>query len=133
MTNVVTLPTTWACSPTRAEQNRQRQDNLEAAQALLEAPQWQNIDERFYYCVGEQLRPWQLVELAAMPVEPLMIIYAIHDTQRAPRPTYFYLRAILSHCVYDGCRTAEAYLQRNAAHRALYDALYQRMDRREAR
>lgn len=128
MSNITTLPTAWASSPSLAKENKKRMDELEAAQALMQDQKWQRIAEDYRLSIGQQLQPWQLVDLATYPVEPLMIHLAIHQTKTAPRPTFFYLRAILMHCCIDGCYTAEAYHERNARHRAQYDALYANFD-----
>ena len=123
MSNVVTMPTSWAASRTRQEINRQRQDTWEAYRCLLDLPQWSDLEDLFRAQIGEALKPWQLVELASMALPIDMIKLAIGDTLRAPRPSYYYLRAILWHCKTEGVTTFRGYLDRNQAHKDRLDSL----------
>ncbi len=111
MSNVVNLPTSWACSPTQA-------DAASAERRALAAQIVQDIT----YIIGVEPRPYHVDQIAwylQCGFDHGMIIAAAESTAMAPRPTWAYFKAIMRNCARDGCHTAEEYEQRIETWRSL--------------
>ena len=124
MNNCIPFPgSAWAASATAEAlqaENSLLIEEQEAAAALLATPAWAKIDQEYERATGYPLKPWQVIELAAMAIPPLVISLAIQDTRKAPRPSFYYLRAILRRFQVETLpdqRDALHYLRRNQAHR----------------
>ena len=129
MDNLITLPVTWHSSVYAEEEAaaaeaaaRERQ----AMQDLMDHPKWRFVAQCFETTVGYPLKPWQLLELVSNNQDEQLIFAALQDTRKAPRPSYYYLRAILERCQASGISTLSDYIQDQAQHRALLNARWRR-------
>ena len=129
MNNCIILPVPWHSSVYAEEEAaaaeaaaRERQ----AMQDLMDHPKWRFIASSYERTVGYPLKPWQLLELVSNNQDEQLIFAALQDTRKAPRPSYYYLRAILERCQASGIATLSDYIQDQAQHRALQNARWRR-------
>lgn len=94
MSNILTLPTSWASSATP-----------EAVEIAGEVARMLHVDALPFY--ADQV-DWYL--RAGFSAE--LLLMAAESTMMAPRPSWAYFRAILRHCAEEGCYTPEQYMIR---------------------
>lgn len=129
MNNLIAFPRSWASSAyaeetaaAEAAAARERQ----AYQDLMDHPKWAFVAYAFESTIGWQLKPWQLLELVELNQDEQLIFAAIQDTRKAPRPSYFYLRAILTRCKASGINNLNAYVEDHLRHQTMQDSRYRR-------
>lgn len=129
MDNLISLPVPWHSSVYAEEEAaaeaaaaRERQ----AMQELMDHPKWRFVASSYEHTVGYPLKPWQLLELVSNNQDEQLIFAALQDTRKAPRPSYYYLRAILRRCQASGINTLSDYIRDQAQHRALLNARLRR-------
>ena len=128
MNNCIILPVPWHSSVYAEEEAaaaaaaRERQ----AMHDLMDHPKWRFIASSYERTVGYPLKPWQLLELVSNNQDEQLIFAALQDTRKAPRPSYYYLRAILNRCRASGIATLSDYLEDQERHRAFINARMRR-------
>lgn len=129
MDNCITLPVAWHSSAYAEEEAAAEAAAARERQAyvdLMEHPKWRFIARTYEVTIGYPLKPWQLLELVSNNQDEQLIFAALQDTRKAPRPSYYYLRAILERCQASGIATLSDYIRDQAQHRALLNARMRR-------
>ncbi len=129
MNNCITLPVIWHSSAYAEEEAAAEAAAARERQAmhdLMDHPKWRFIASTYESTIGYPLKPWQLLELVEANQDEQVIFAAIQDTRKAPRPSYYYLRAILTRCRAWGINTLSDYLADQQQHRALQNARWRR-------
>ena len=130
MNNCITLPVRWHSSAYTAEEDAAIEEAAARArrafEELMDHPKWRFIATAFENTIGYPLKPWQLLEMVENNQDEQLIYAALMDTRRAPRPSYYYLRAILSRCMANGIVSLDDYCEDQQRHRAMMDARIRR-------
>ena len=129
MDNCITLPVAWHSSAYAEEEAAAEAAAARERQAfvdLMDHPKWRFVAWTYEHTIGYPLKPWQLLELVEANQDEQVIFAAIQDTRKAPRPSYYYLRAILNRCRASGIVTLSDYLEDQERHRAFVNARMRR-------